>query len=181
MPTAPNRPADASRADPSTLTTELVYRAVDGLRDVIEARLNAMQKAVDLLQSNADKSPTIGELNASHEERFRSIATQFTERDTRADTTAQSIEKAIAAALQASKELGAEQNRTTSKQLDQLDELFKAAAKASDDKASDLKDRITAIESRSAGGAHLWSLIAGIATLLLTAAGVFGIAFKLAR
>lgn len=56
--------------DPTSLTTQQLNAAVGGLREVFEVRLAAMDRAVDILQTTANKSPTIGEVYAKHEERF---------------------------------------------------------------------------------------------------------------
>lgn len=48
--------------DPTTLTTQQLYRESTGLRDILETRLAAMDKALGLLQNAANKSPSIGEV-----------------------------------------------------------------------------------------------------------------------
>src|SRR5665213_1907732 len=67
--------------DPTVLTTQQLHRELAALRELIETRLNGYDKAITLLQTTMDKSPSIGEMYAKHEEMFKSIATEFLERD----------------------------------------------------------------------------------------------------
>lgn len=158
------------------------------VRLVIETRLDGMDKAIQLLQDIADKFPSridekIGSLKSFHDmrfdaiiqtfsEKFASIQTQFQERDVRSEQNGKDSKVAIDAALQAAKELVGKQNessalaidkseRATTKQIDQLGELISVTARASDEKISDVKDRITRIESEGRGASHLWGYIVG--------------------
>lgn len=146
------------KPDPTVLTTQQINERVNGLREVIEARLNGMDKAVDLLQKRAESSPSIAQVNDAviclaklHEEKFGSIQTQFKERDTRTDQTSRDSKIAIDAALQAAKEAVGKTEQTFTKQIDQINVLINTTQKASDDKIGDIKDRLTALESRTLG------------------------------
>jgi hypothetical protein len=182
--------------DPTTLTTEALRRDIsalekyltarsEGYRLVIETRLDAMDRAKELLRADIDKQPDetekrIADLRQLHEEKFSSIQTQFTERDTRAEQTAKDSKVAVDAALQAAKEAVAEQNKSNAaanskmeqafdKRIDQqgllitastaglndkIDQqtiLINSATKTADDKLNDLKDRVTRIEGLNIG------------------------------
>jgi len=63
--------------DPTVLTTKQLAAAIDGLRGVVEIRLDGMDRAVDLLQQQANKSPTVGELWARFEERYIAVNKAF--------------------------------------------------------------------------------------------------------
>ena len=129
------------------------------------ARDNA--KAIDAaLQAAKEAAAAIDEktahLAALHDEKFRSIAIQFVERDTRAEQTSRDSKVAVDAALQAAKEAVGEQNRSnslsiaksetaTAKSIDQLQTILQTATSAIDSKIADLKERLTIIEGKSLG------------------------------
>ena len=137
------------------------------IKEIIETRLNGMDKAIELLQANNTEIPKmvdekIGALREVHDEKFASIQVQFKERDTRTDQSSRDSKVAVDAALQAAKEAVGEQNRSsalaiqksetgTTKQIDQLAVLIQSTAKGSDDKIDDIKERLTRIEGKSTG------------------------------
>src|SRR6185369_6029345 len=139
--------------DPTLLTTQQLLRENLWLREVLETRLNGMDKAIELLQATADKFPAridekIVSLQQVHEEKFNSIQVQFKERDVRTEQTSKDSKVAIDAALQATKESSVEQNKSFalatakseagfSKQIDQLGVLIQTMTKAFDDKIDD--------------------------------------------
>jgi len=153
--------------DPTLLTTQQLLRENLWLREVLETRLNGMDKAIELLQSGADKFPAridekIASLQQVHEEKFNSIQLQFKERDVRTEQTAKDSKVAIDAALQATKESSVEQNKSFalatakseagfSKQIDQLGVLIQTTTKAFDDKIDDIKERLTRSEGVGSG------------------------------
>lgn len=164
--------------DPTALTTAALIREIDSLRErtshdnrllreIIEARLDGNDAAVQLLRTTTDHIPAaIREafvaLQELHEEKFNSIGIQFKERDVRTDQTSRDSKVAVDAALKAQQEAFAEQNKSsalaisksevaTTKQIDLISVNISNLAKAIDDKVSDIKDRLTAIESRSQG------------------------------
>ena len=157
--------------DPTTLTTQALLREISNLKELMETRLNAMDKAMVLLQDFANRSPTISVIEERVtsiakvvEEKFGSIQMQFKERDTRTDQTSRDAKTAVDAALQAAKEAVSESNKSaalaiaksemsTIKSIDQIASLIQNIVKASDDKFSDLKDRMTTIEGRGGSGA----------------------------
>lgn len=59
--------------DPTVLTTQQLMTAINNIRELFDVRMNAMDRAVDVLQSAAGKSPTIGEVYTTHEQRFASV------------------------------------------------------------------------------------------------------------
>jgi hypothetical protein len=133
----------------------------------IFVRLDEMSRAVRLVQDIADRFPArvdekIMALQGIHDEKFHSIAVQFTERDARTEQTSRDSKVAVDAALQAAKEAVAEQNRSsalaiaksetaTVKQIDQQGLLIQTATKALDDKIDDIKERLTRIEGKGEG------------------------------
>lgn len=119
--------------DPSLLTTQQLRESVDGLKELIGARLDAMDEATDLrlelfraMPADVDaridhlrdvtrerfalEDEKVSSLQALHETKFLGIALQFHERDTRTDQTAATSKQALDAALLAAKELVGQQN-----------------------------------------------------------------------
>lgn len=186
-------------SDPSKLTTnalerevgqlkDLIVARVDGLEKGLEVRLNGMDKALVLLQARADKVPSetdiaVENLRKLHDEKFSSIAIQFKERDTRDERTQKDSKVAIDAALSAQKESVDKQNISNSlaiaksetaftKQIDAIGILIQTSIKATDDKINDTKERITIIESHSKGVGDSWGIVVGAAGIVIAAVAV---------
>lgn len=165
--------------DPTVLTTQQLQREVLALRELFDSRFGGYDKAIALLQANADRAPTISvveervrSLKDLHDEKFKSIAVQFAERDTRTEQTSRDSKVAVDAALQAAKEAVGEQNKSsalaiakseasTTKQIDQLGVAFSATTTGINDKIDDIKDRITTIEGRGTGRHDAWGYLVG--------------------
>jgi len=154
--------------DPTQLTTEQLLRENKWLRELLESRLDAMDKAVDRVQQSIlDKIPLEIDLRVEHlkelvAEKFSSIQTQFIERDTRTEQTQRDSRVAVDAALQAAKEAVGEQNKSsglaiakseasTTKQIDGLQVLISNVSAALDGKITDVKERMTGFENRTLG------------------------------
>ena len=156
--------------DPTVLTTAALTREVASLKELMFTRLDAMDKAVDLLgEIPTDTDKQIGHLKELFtskldvvDERFDSVQTQFIERDTRAEQTSRDSKVAVDAALQAAKEAVAEQNKSsalaiaksetaTTKQIDQLGVQISTATNQLKENIDDVKDRLTRIEGEGRG------------------------------
>lgn len=154
--------------DPTLLTTENLRREISGLRELLEGRidgrahtvntrLDAMDKALALFQTIADRLPQQMDTRVEHldavmggrfttvNERFHGIDTQFQERDVRVRDAALSQTTAVNAALQAQKEAAGEQVKSfeksidkseagTTKQIDALGESLKTSTLSLNDK-----------------------------------------------
>lgn len=176
--------------DPTVLTTAQTQREVAALKELFDTRLDAMDKAIELLQAFADKSPTtaaVGQMVESleklHAEKFKSIETQFDERDTRTEQMAKVSDLAVNAAFAAAKEAVGEQNKSnalsiakseaaTAKQIDGILASITTATKTSDDKFTDIKDRLTTIESQKKGAGDMLGYVVGVGGLLVAAAAI---------
>lgn len=168
---APDLPVSGSRPvpDPTLLTTQQLMGAIAALKelfqtnheglkealeeqiaamgDVIDTRLNGMDKAIELLQKTTDKTPEfvrdqVGQLRDLHGERFSSIGTglmerdkrtlqsfdsintQFAERDKRTEQLSLADKTAIAAALQAQKEAAGATNESNGAALAKMENNF---------------------------------------------------------
>ena len=166
-----NGQTSAPIPDPTELTTEQIFRAtkaerdyIDGRFDVITARLDGMDEAAKVLSDNMNRTPTqieqgVGNLKAVLLEKFKSVATQFKERDTRSERESRDNKTAVDAAFAAQKEAAAEQNNSntlaiskseaaTVETINKLSELFKTTTDALYSKIDDLKDRMATYEVR---------------------------------
>lgn len=153
-------------SDPTPLTTQALFREIDGLRsecrdralalrELIETRLDGSDTAIELLQGATERFA----LHNVVEEKFSSIETQFKERDTRTDQTSRDSKIAIDAALQAAKEAVGKTEVSFTKQIDAIAVNIMQMAGNINDKIDDLKGRLTAIEGKSAGVAMMVGVI----------------------
>lgn len=149
--------------DPTLLTTEQIKSAIAALNEIIvarieglaekfETRLDGMDKAVVLLQTNIDKGPAHTSAKIAHLkdvifEKFRGVKKQFTERDTRVSTSRQGDADALAAALQAAKEAVSEANKSFALSIDKSEKATGEQLKGLSDQITDLKERVTRTEA----------------------------------
>ena len=160
--------------DPSLLTTQNIREAVEGLRQFLEVRLDGMDDATALrlqmfLNVPADIDARVGHLRELlmarfelHDEKFRGIAQQFSERDTRTVTAALAADDALKAAFGAAKELGSVEREASNvaalksennvtKQVDQITALIQTGNAAADARITELKERLDRGEGNMAG------------------------------
>jgi hypothetical protein len=165
------------QADLTRVPTQL-DRAIQGLRDLIEARLVGVSsdlESIHIQLGNRDHvvktqvdgmyallSEEIAKLAAVTTERFVGVAAQFSERDTRTDQRAGDTKLAVDAAFAAAKEATSKIEAGFTKAIDGLQQLLNTTTAAINDKVTDLKDqsaanlsdlkeRVTAMENRTAG------------------------------
>src|ERR1035437_4711158 len=162
-----NIPYAKTTSNGSAATGGQVTHEVEALRQLVFTRLDAMDKAIFLFNDNITRVPTETDRQIDHlktliDEKFRSIATQFAERDTRTEQTSRDSKVAVDAALQAAKEAVGEQNKSsalaisksesaTTKQIDQQSTLIATATASLSDKLDDLKSRLLGVEGRATG------------------------------
>ena len=118
------------RSDPTELTDRAIAKAIaaqkdyiDGQFEVRDQRLRGIDKATELrlsliddIGSNVDTK--VAHLKELEEEKFTSIATQFKERDTRAERESRDNKVAVDAAFAAQKEAAAKQDEANAKAID---------------------------------------------------------------
>jgi DNA anti-recombination protein RmuC len=187
---------------PAYLTTEELRRDVSALREILQARLDGMDRATIVLSETVNRTPTaiqlaVGHLQELHDEKFQGIALQFSERDTRTEQAAKASKEALDAALLAAKELVSQQNeanaaaadkaeQSTIKQIDQIGIRIDTMQKALDDRLTELKERIDRGEGTTAGTAtyrserrlDMGQVIAVVAVIVAVAAVVFSAVHK---
>jgi hypothetical protein len=153
------------------------------LRAILDARMDGMDRVIQSLQRESARSQektdaTVDHLKVLHEEKFKSIQTQFVERDTRTEQTAKDSKVAVDAALQAAKEAVGEQNKSSALAIAKSG----TQTKNLNDKIDDLKERLGNIESRKLGGAEahaagitnaqlavaVFSVLVGIAAVVIS-------------
>lgn len=147
--------------DPTALTTAALTREVQSLKELILTRLDAMDKALILLQTRADRVPSevdikVGQLQALHGEKFRSVDNQFIASST-----------ALAAALQAAKEAVDKGSQGTTKTIDQLAAVMGVETKSVNDKVTELRERLTKIEGRDSGIASSWGILTAVVGIII--------------
>ena len=163
--------------DPSARTTDAIALAVvagrdhvAGLISIISQRLDAMDRATALLNSQVTAVPSdvdkqVGNLKELHSERFKSIELQFIERDKRSERESRDNKVAVDAAFAAQKEAAAEQNKSntlaisksevaTTEAIRKLEQLVQAAIDGLNDKISALGDRLNRTENLITGAAE---------------------------
>jgi hypothetical protein len=183
-------------ADPTPVTIEALQREAAVLKELIFTRLDAMDKAVTLFNENLNRVPTdvdkqVGNLKDLHGERFSRVSTQFegiqlqfSERDKRAQEVSKDSMVAVAAALQAAKELGNEQTRAsalaiaksetaTAKQLDQIGVNLQSIQGALNDKIDDLRTRLTGFEGRGQGIGSTWGVLATVVGIVIAGLALY--------
>ena len=175
---------DRPNPDPTILTTEQSDKSIKSLRELIEARLNCAEENVEHIREKVDAraaaiATEVKHLHDLQNEKFRSIAQQFTERDTRTEQTARDTKVAVDAALQAAEKAVGKQNEAfalstakseaaTTKQIDAIGLLIATTNKAADDKINDLKGSIAtlntliaSVNARGGGMRDGWALLVG--------------------
>src|ERR1035437_439785 len=149
--------------DPTTLTTQQLHSHTAGVREVLESRIEAMEKVIDALWERLGQfkgliKEEVEHLKELHGVKFDGIQTQFIERDTRTEQTSSDGKVALKAALDAAKEAVAEQNKSnalsitkseagTTKQFDQIGAMSLATNKSTDEKIEDIKTGLAAVDA----------------------------------
>jgi hypothetical protein len=166
------------RPDPTLLTTQQLLRELSSLREIFETRLNGMDRAAEVLAATVNRTPTAIQMAVTgmrevyderfasmarlSDERLKSIALQFAERDVRSEQAATAGASALAAALQAAKEAVFEQalaagkaaektELSFTKQIDQIQLQIKTIGDGFSDRIGELKERIDRGEGADAG------------------------------
>ncbi len=146
----------------ANLEDKLLARML-GMREAIEARLDASDQATRLQEETVTRVPTLLDKELAHHRnltddqlrgvhaRLDNIQVQFKERDAWVNAALLAAEKATAKQAEAFTLASEKNERTVTKQLDQLALLIQANTKASDDKIIDVKDRVTRIEATGSG------------------------------
>lgn len=176
--------------DPTLLTTAALTREIAALKELVVTRLDAMDKAQFLFDTNLNRVPTDTDKQIGHlkelvfgrfdtvNEKFFGIQTQFAERDTRSERESKDNKVAVDAAFAAQKEAASKQNESntlaisksetaTSETINKLAELFKTTTDALASNIVDLKERITRIEGKGTGRNDVWGYVIGASGIVV--------------
>jgi prefoldin subunit 5 len=173
-----NPASNIPNPDPSEVTGRAIERAVDSSVAVINARIDEMQRAVELFQADLTRVPTavdraivglqalleaqltglrsivfekIDKLEEVTKERFVGVGSQFSERDTRTDQRAGDTKLAVDAAFAAAKEATAKIEAGFTKQIDAMISIIDTKTENLASGLGDLKERLISIEGRTQG------------------------------
>ena len=146
---------------------DLLTEQITSIEKVMTAKLDAIHEATDLRVGLISNIPAqIAEEIKHHEalqiERLKSIDQRFNERDIRTEQASATSAQALAAALQAAKELVGAQGEASAaaavksetsftKQIDQIGALIQTGNAASDARITELKERIDRGEGTNLG------------------------------
>ena len=160
------------------IISDLVERTVKNSTDVFNARVDGIERGIEIFQADLVRVPTavdraidglrelveakIEKNSVVSVERFLRIDSQFVERDKRAEQLALASSTAIAAALQAQKEAAGEAQKSsaaaiakaetaTSESIRQLQTLFQTSIQALNLQVQDVKSRLDKGEGVGAG------------------------------
>ena len=174
--------------DPSLLTTQQLRDGLATLKELINARLDAMDTATDLRleafqRVPADIAGQIKHLREVQDEKFHTINNQFVERDVRTAQASVAADDALKAALQAAKELVGAQGEASAaaavksetsfaKQVDQIGTILSTTQLALDARITELKERIDRNEGSSSGAEMSLSSRRSDSQLVVSAIGL---------
>jgi hypothetical protein len=172
MPDLSSPHLPSSLSDPSELTGQLVLRENAWLQKLVDARFEGNDRAIKLLQDNANRTPTPGEMFVEFKERFRGIEKEFEAVRNLTNKLDEAKSKAIDAALQAAEKAvnqqqqynlvqSAEIKASFSKQIDALNDSISTGVTALDNRLNDIKERLTLIEGRGQGLGNVGTFIVG--------------------
>jgi hypothetical protein len=142
--------------DPTPRTAQQILRENFWLRELIETRLDGMDKALGLLQAFTDRTPTT--MDVQHEvtalrevvmEKFGGINTTFSQNDKALAAALQAQEKQAIATNENTKTANTKMEDSFTKQIDAINIARIADVKGVDDKIDAVKERLTIIESKT--------------------------------
>jgi hypothetical protein len=191
--------AELKGSDPSALTTQMIWREIAALKELLTSELDALKKGIDVAHEDLVRVPTdvqkqVGttkelliekidainksmSLHVAHlEKQFDTIEKQRVEQKTDTRT-------AVDDALKAAKELVFQQNQANnmanakseaafSKHIDQLATLLTSEKNASNDRITDLKERLDKSEGKSVGIKDYTAIILAVAGLVIGAVAI---------
>lgn len=187
--------------DPTVLTMEALLREVQHVRDLVLTKVECIAADVIRVDKTVAGMPEALRTDISHgkeillekfntvDEQFRSVQTQFSERDVRVDQAAKDSKVAVDAALSAQKEAVGEQNKSNAlaigktetgftKSIDQMGQLLSTNNAALDGKIVDIKARLDklegAVNGRSEGMQERHASTFNAANIVGMALGVLG-------
>lgn len=179
--------------DPSTLTTQQLWREIAALKELLETKIRAIETAVEVAHSDLVRVPTdvqkqVGNLKELHAEKFISLSKQLDDRqsltDRRNEERFVAGEKAVNAALIAAKEAVLKAETSADKRFESVNEFrqtlsdqtktfisrveSEAKLESFNNRLSDTVARLDKLEGRSIGMNAGWAYIVGAVGLAAT-------------
>jgi hypothetical protein len=155
-------------SDPTLLTTEQLARGLTNLRELLEARIIAIEESADYRNEDLHRVPTetdrqVAQLRELFNEKFTSVQKQFDERDVRGRAAEEAAKLAVDVALQVQKEVAAAQDSSsaatiakseaaTIKQIDGILALLGSNTIGTNDKIAAMNARLDRGDGISTGG-----------------------------
>lgn len=164
--------------DPSDRTSLQLQREILTLREILETRLDGMDRAMDTAERRALKQPTdienaVGALSNVMQEKFKTINTRFIERDERVKQTGEDAKVAIKAALDAAKEAVGKTESNLTKELESMKQNAKAETDSIRLQINDLKGERSVSAGRTKGIDAAWGFMFIFAGLAINAVALF--------
>jgi len=159
--------------DPSTVTQIAIDKATANLREVIEERLDGMDKAIELVAHQASQIPSAAQIDINNlreltNEKFTGLNNRFSEREKRSERQdaeyKENVKTAFDAADKAITKTEAVVTKTETFLIKQIDLLFASTISNS--------NRIQALESAKAGATENKTDKRADNTLVVAAIGV---------
>jgi hypothetical protein len=132
--------------DPTLLTTQQLYREVIQLRELIEARLDGMDRATELIRLAASEVEKTTDSKVDHlreltDAKLSSLLEKFADRDERTEQRWSDSKQALDAALQAAEKAVGKSEAASLKQMEQLHGLVNSQKDATDRRIDELRGR----------------------------------------
>lgn len=183
-----------STTDPTELTTQVIWREISGLKELLTSELEALKKATEVAHDDLVRVPTdvqkqVGGLKELMYEKIDSLDRVCTLEINHLKEKFDMVERyrieqksdtrtAVDDALKAAKELVFQQNQSNSqantktelsfsKLLEQQSELFHTTTNNFNQRIGDIKELLSKSEGKSSGANTLWLIIIA----LISAAG----------
>jgi hypothetical protein len=187
MPSAMHRDGDSRPIpDPTQLTTQQLVREISALKELIFTRLDAIDRATELLAEDVHRQPTEITTHVGHLKEL--MTTRFAERDLRNDQYSRDTKEALGEARQSSLRALTEAKEALNKRFDiaetqanGLDERVRmlmprseseALHKAHETRIAQIVERLNARDERGKGMSQGWVAMVAAVSLLATIAGV---------
>lgn len=164
--------AVATSLDPSERTVDQLRQEILSLRELIEARLNASDKAVTVLNEVVAKMPTpaivdehVTALKELTEQKIMGLREVM-------DTTFKGTAVALDAALKTQKEASDKIETNFTKQFEGVGNLMANSLRAIDDKVQANKERLDRSEGKEKGNAAIIAILVSVGSVIIAAVGV---------
>lgn len=169
--------------DPTALTTPQLWREIASLKELVFARLDSIEKGIDVAHDDLVRVPTEVQKQISglkelmyhkiecadelNEEKFKTIEKQFLFVEQSRIEQKKDTATAVDAALKAAKEAVTEQNTSNVLAISKSEASTTKQMDAINEKVGDVKERVTTMESKGTGKKDLWAVIVAVAIIVM--------------